>query len=140
MAVCAQFKTTKLKHKCKYRQLLCHVQSQSGISLCALGIFFLANQNHVFSNLILDLPRTFLVFLGLNKAGLKQARFFALLNSLTPSLTCLTAMSILQSAKMTNGDLPPNSRDTFFKLLVAQLKYNTKFTYLWDEFSAVANR
>ena len=37
------------------------------------------------------------------------------------TLTYLTALSMSQSSKMTSGDFPPSSRDTFFKLETAQL-------------------
>lgn len=40
-------------------------------------------------------------------------------------LTNLTALSRSQSAKTTNGDFPPSSRETFFRLLFAQLSNNT---------------
>jgi hypothetical protein len=43
-------------------------------------------------------------------------------------LTCLTALSISQSLKIIRGDLPPNSREHFFRLLVAQLFTRQKET------------
>ena len=36
--------------------------------------------------------------------------------------TIRTALSRSQSLKMTSGDLPPNSSETFFRLALAQLK------------------
>lgn len=38
------------------------------------------------------------------------------------TLTILTALSRSQSLKIMRGDLPPNSRETFFTLLIAQLQ------------------
>lgn len=38
--------------------------------------------------------------------------------------TCLTALSISQSWKIIKGDLPPSSKEHFFKLLMAQLWVN----------------
>lgn len=36
-------------------------------------------------------------------------------------LTMRTALSMSQSAKMMSGDFPPSSKDTFLRLLTAQL-------------------
>lgn len=41
-------------------------------------------------------------------------------------LTILTALSKSQSLNTISGDFPPNSRDTFFKFALAQLKYRRK--------------
>lgn len=38
------------------------------------------------------------------------------------SLTMRTALSMSQSLKIMRGDFPPSSRDTFFRLLTAQLQ------------------
>lgn len=40
------------------------------------------------------------------------------------TLTSRTALSSSQSLNIMSGDLPPSSRETFFKLLTAQLEKN----------------
>ena len=50
-------------------------------------------------------------------------------------LTCLTALSMSQSWKIISGDLPPSSKEHFFKLLTAQLykkrKTGVTFSHIW---------
>lgn len=51
--------------------------------------------------------------------GMKSLSSFP---SFPPSLTMRTALSMSQSLKMMSGDFPPSSRETFFRLLSAQLQ------------------
>lgn len=50
-------------------------------------------------------------------------------------LTCLTALSMSQSWKIISGDLPPSSKEHFFKLLTAQLykkrKTGVTLSHIW---------